>query len=164
MTKQKFKAQSPLSIVHTILGRTVFFQKDLCDFNEYNRYLISRGGSLLSGSLGDLWDRYKKGKDEAPEESSGNSFLQYENAPEEDIPVENLEKQETGGENRLPPVPSSYKPGGQMMKPHLVGAADVHAGPAAHRLQAFQDLDVLGRISAPRGRMDSGLFQAGMLK
>ncbi len=32
-----------------------------------------------------------------------------------------------------------------------VGAADVHARPAAHRLQAFQDLDVLGGVTAYRG-------------
>ena len=37
--------------------------------------------------------------------------------------------------------------GGEVMQRALVGAADIHAGPAAHRLQPFEDLDVLGRIA-----------------
>jgi hypothetical protein len=36
--------------------------------------------------------------------------------------------------------------GEQVMQRLLVGAADVHAGPPAHRLQAFQYLDVVGGI------------------
>ena len=36
--------------------------------------------------------------------------------------------------------------GHQMVHGALVGAADIHAGPAAHRLQPLQDLDVLGGI------------------
>ena len=36
--------------------------------------------------------------------------------------------------------------GGQMVQRGLVGAADIHAGAAADWLQAFQDLDVLGRV------------------
>jgi len=34
----------------------------------------------------------------------------------------------------------------EVMEPALVGAADVHAGATAHRLQAAQDLDVAGRV------------------
>ncbi len=43
---------------------------------------------------------------------------------------------------------------GEMVQAALVGAADIHAGPAAHRLQAFENLDVLGRIAVggPRRR------------
>ncbi len=37
--------------------------------------------------------------------------------------------------------------GGKVMQRALVGAADIHAGAAAHRLQPFEDLDVLGRIA-----------------
>ena len=37
--------------------------------------------------------------------------------------------------------------GGEVMQPALVGAADIHAGAAAHRLQAFEDLDVLGGVA-----------------
>ena len=37
--------------------------------------------------------------------------------------------------------------GEQVMQRLLVGAADIHAGPAAHRLQAFQHLDVGGGIA-----------------
>ena len=40
--------------------------------------------------------------------------------------------------------------GDEMMQRALVGAADIHAGPAAHRLQPFQDLDVLGGIARTR--------------
>jgi hypothetical protein len=36
----------------------------------------------------------------------------------------------------------------QMVHGALVAAADVHAGASAHRLEAFQDLDVLGRVTA----------------
>ena len=38
--------------------------------------------------------------------------------------------------------------GDEMVQRPLVGAADIHAGAAAHRLEALQDLDVLGRIAA----------------
>ena len=34
----------------------------------------------------------------------------------------------------------------QMVQRGFVGAADIHAGAAAHRLQALQDLDVLGGV------------------
>ena len=37
--------------------------------------------------------------------------------------------------------------GEQMMQRLLVGAADIHAGPAAHRLEAFEHLDVGGGIA-----------------
>jgi hypothetical protein len=37
--------------------------------------------------------------------------------------------------------------GEQMMQRLLVGAADIHAGPAAHRLEAFQHLDVAGGVA-----------------
>ena len=37
--------------------------------------------------------------------------------------------------------------GEQMMQRLFVGAADVHAGPAAHRLEAFQHLDVAGGVA-----------------
>ena len=36
--------------------------------------------------------------------------------------------------------------GEQVMERLLVGAADVHAGPPAHRLEAFQHLDVVGGV------------------
>ena len=34
----------------------------------------------------------------------------------------------------------------QVVQAALVGAADVHARPAAHRLEAFQDLDLFGPV------------------
>ncbi len=34
----------------------------------------------------------------------------------------------------------------EVMEAALVGAADVHTGAAAHRLQAFEDLDITGRV------------------
>ncbi len=37
--------------------------------------------------------------------------------------------------------------GKQMMQRLLVGAADIHAGPAAHRLEAFEHLDIPGGIA-----------------
>ncbi len=37
--------------------------------------------------------------------------------------------------------------GEQVMQRLLVGAADIHAGPPPHRFEAFEDLDVLGRIA-----------------
>ena len=37
--------------------------------------------------------------------------------------------------------------GEQMMQRLLVGAADIHAGPAAHRLEAFQHLDIPGGVA-----------------
>ena len=40
--------------------------------------------------------------------------------------------------------------GEQMMQRLFVGAADIHAGPAAHRLEAFEHLDVARRCSRPR--------------
>ncbi len=42
--------------------------------------------------------------------------------------------------------------GGKVMQCPLVGAADIHAGAAPHRLQAFEDLDVLRRIAVGRWR------------
>ena len=40
--------------------------------------------------------------------------------------------------------------GEQVMQRPLVGAADIHAGPAAHRLQPLQHLDIGGRIAGFR--------------
>ena len=37
--------------------------------------------------------------------------------------------------------------GGEVMQSALVGAADIHAGPAANRFQAFEDLDILRGIA-----------------
>ena len=37
--------------------------------------------------------------------------------------------------------------GEQVMQRLLVGAADIHAGPPAHRLEPFQNLDVLGGVA-----------------
>ena len=37
--------------------------------------------------------------------------------------------------------------GEQMMQRLLVGAADIHAGPAPHRFQAFEHLDVGRRVA-----------------
>ncbi len=41
--------------------------------------------------------------------------------------------------------------GEQVMQRLLVGAADIHAGAAAHRFEPFQDLDVLGGIAGLAG-------------
>ena len=41
--------------------------------------------------------------------------------------------------------------GGQVMQRAVVGAADIHAGAAAHGLQPLQDLDVLGGIALGGG-------------
>ena len=41
--------------------------------------------------------------------------------------------------------------GGEMMQRALVGAADVHARPAAHRLQPFEHLDMAGVIVGRAG-------------
>ena len=38
----------------------------------------------------------------------------------------------------------------EVMQRLLVGAADIHAGPAAHRLEPFQHLDVLGAVAGVR--------------
>ena len=60
--------------------------------------------------------------------------------------------------------------GEQMMQRLLVGAADIHAGPAAHRLQPLQHLDVGGGIAglarrradlARRGIGGGGTFRIG---
>ena len=40
--------------------------------------------------------------------------------------------------------------GGEVVQRPLVGAADIHAGPPAHRLQPFENLDVLGGIAVCR--------------
>ena len=50
--------------------------------------------------------------------------------------------------------------GEQMMQRLFVGAADIHAGAAAHRLQALQHLDVLGGVAALGG----GGFARGRLR
>ncbi len=42
--------------------------------------------------------------------------------------------------------------GEEVMQARLVGAADIHAGPPAHRLQPFQDLDRGRRIAGLVGR------------
>ena len=51
--------------------------------------------------------------------------------------------------------------GEQVMQRLLVGAADIHAGPPAHRFESFQHLDVLcgvaGLGAAPRARADGGI-------
>ena len=47
--------------------------------------------------------------------------------------------------------------GDQVMQRPLVGAADIHGRSPAHRLQAFQHLDVLGGIAGmrlPRGGLE----------
>ena len=41
--------------------------------------------------------------------------------------------------------------GEQVMQRLLVGAADIHAGAAAHRFEPFQDLDVLGGVAGLAG-------------
>ena len=51
--------------------------------------------------------------------------------------------------------------GGEMVKRALVGAADIHAGAAAHRLQPLQDLDVLGGIAARLGLAGEIVEQIG---
>ena len=38
--------------------------------------------------------------------------------------------------------------GEQMVQRLLVGAADIHAGPAAHRLEPFEHLDITRRVAA----------------
>lgn len=38
--------------------------------------------------------------------------------------------------------------GEEMMQRFLVGAADIHAGAATHRLQPFENLDIGSRIAA----------------
>ena len=40
--------------------------------------------------------------------------------------------------------------GGEVVQRPLVGAADIHAGPAANRLQPFEDFDILGRVAVGR--------------
>ena len=42
--------------------------------------------------------------------------------------------------------------GDEVMQRPLIGAADEHAGPAAHRLQPLQNLDVVRRVVAIAGR------------
>ena len=59
--------------------------------------------------------------------------------------------------------------GEQVMQRLLVGAADIHAGAAAHRLEPFQHLDVAGGVAGlgpgglapPRGRAARGAHAAG---
>ena len=50
--------------------------------------------------------------------------------------------------------------GEQVVQRLLVGAADIHAGAAAHRLEPFQHLDVLGGIA---GLADEPRVAAGAL-
>jgi hypothetical protein len=38
--------------------------------------------------------------------------------------------------------------GEQMVQRFFVGAADIHAGAAAHRFEAFEDLDITRRVAA----------------
>ena len=56
--------------------------------------------------------------------------------------------------------------GKQVMQRLLVGAADVHAGPPAHRLQALQHLDVLGGVAGfARARsVGAARFRGGALR
>ena len=54
--------------------------------------------------------------------------------------------------------------GKQMVQRLLVGAADIHAGPAPHRLQALEHLDVSSGIAGfgaarSRGDLELGLFR-----
>ena len=51
--------------------------------------------------------------------------------------------------------------GEQMMQRLLVGAADIHAGPAADRLEAFQHLDIARGIAGFRAGTARGDFQRG---
>ena len=50
--------------------------------------------------------------------------------------------------------------GEQVMQRLLVGAADIHAGPAAHRLQPLQHLDVARRVAGLAG--GAGLAARGL--
>ncbi len=51
--------------------------------------------------------------------------------------------------------------GGQVMQGIGVGAADIHAGPPADRLQPLQHLDILGGVTfRPRG---GGVEQVGIV-
>ena len=55
--------------------------------------------------------------------------------------------------------------GEQMVQRLFVGAADIHAGPAAHRLQAFQHLDVgRGIAGLGAGRPRGGLGRGAALR
>ena len=45
--------------------------------------------------------------------------------------------------------------GGEVVEGAGVGAADVHARPAAHRLEAFEDLDRGSVVAVGRGRSGS---------
>ncbi len=47
--------------------------------------------------------------------------------------------------------------GDEMVERALVGAADIHAGVAAHRFEALEDLDVLGRVAV--GALGGGLVK-----
>ena len=42
--------------------------------------------------------------------------------------------------------------GGEVMEPAFVGTTDVHAGATAHRLQPFENLDILCRIAVRSSR------------
>jgi len=42
--------------------------------------------------------------------------------------------------------------GGEVMQPAFVGAADIHAGAAAHRLEPFENLDILCGIAVSGSR------------
>ena len=49
--------------------------------------------------------------------------------------------------------------GGQVVQGPFVRAADIHAGPAPHRFEPFQDFDVLGGVAfsgSPLGRCGPG--------
>ena len=54
--------------------------------------------------------------------------------------------------------------GGEMMQTALVGAADIHAGTAAHRLQPFENLDVLGGIAVAVFRRRGLSNKSGMAR
>ena len=51
--------------------------------------------------------------------------------------------------------------GEQVMQRLLVGAADIHAGAAAHRLEPFQNLDVLGGVAGLARRAARGGARCG---
>jgi len=50
--------------------------------------------------------------------------------------------------------------GEQVVQRLLVGTADIHAGPPAHRLEALEHLDVLGGVAAFAGAARRGSARA----
>jgi hypothetical protein len=54
--------------------------------------------------------------------------------------------------------------GGQMVEGPFIGTADIHAGPAPHRLKPFQDFDILGGVALSRTGLDRCGPGFGLLK